>query len=109
MNARGCYGNNHFTRNMYGYGYALPYVGQEASPAPSRSSGGDSSVLSGGYSSVLGRILVIAAGAFVGAQVSSPGNQNLGMTLGAATAAFFNVIQRQANTLDRIADNMRRG
>jgi hypothetical protein len=31
------------------------------------------------------------------------------MTLGAATAAFFNVIQRQANTLDRIADNMRRG
>lgn len=146
MNARGCYGNNHFTRNVYGY--AFPYVGQESSPAPSasptppalpdaaqltqlerhqltpgemnavrahwRAMGfyGDAagpSRSSGGYSSVLGRMLVVAAGAFLGYQASSPSNRTAGIAIGAASAAFLNVLQQQANTLDRIAANIRRG
>lgn len=136
MNARGCYG--HFPRNIYGY--AVPYVGQEsspASPAPSVStippgfgvltpgemdavrahrralgyygaapSNWSREVLSGGYSSVLGRIFVMAAGAFAGYQLSSPGKREVGAVIGATTAAFFNVVQRQTNTLDRIADKI---
>lgn len=137
MSERGCYGNNRFTRNVYGY--ALPYVGQESSPAPSvpptspippgfgaltpgemdavrahrralgymgpsSSNCGDSSVLSGGYSSVAGRLLVMAAGAFTGYQLSSPGKREVGAVIGATTAAIFNLLQRQANTLDRVAD-----
>ena len=65
-------------------------------------------VLSGGYSSVLGRIFVMAAGAFAGYQLSSPGKREVGAVIGATTAAFFNVVQRQANTLDRIADKIQR-
>ena len=139
MDERGCYSNAHFTRNMYGY--ALPYIGQEASPAPSasltppgfapgfgpltpgemdavrahrRAMGfyGDAagpSRSSGGYSSVLGRMLVVAAGAFVGYQASSPSNRTAGIAIGAASAAFLNVLQQQANTLDRIAANVQRG